>query len=927
MKHLLHRCLLIVSVSCAVFAGATPSTTGLKFIENKGQITDQYGNSRTDIDGKLAAGKGLNIFLGSGALHYQWVTSGQEQAAMYRMDVTLLGADPHARRTMEQPLPCRERYYLPSADNVIAGSFRRVVYHDIYPHIDWVLYTTSGGSFKYDFVVRPGGDPANIRLQYGGTNQLSLDKNGNCSATTPSGTITEQAPVSYEQQSGRNISSHFHLAGDVLSFQTGAYQGTLVIDPSIAWGTYFGGGDYDDMNGVAVGKNGFVYAVGSTNSTGNIATTGAYQTTFAGGANSGGSDALLCKFDPAGNLVWSTYYGGADADLGKKVAIDTAGGIYIAGWAGSTTGIATSGSYQPARVGGADRYNAFVVKFDTAGQRVWGTYCGGSNDATTTNPLDLCADNSGNIFLAFTTESTGIVTTNGAHQATLNGYDNAFLVKFNADGQVAWATYYGGETADYPYAIATDISGNLYLAGRSQSVSGIATSGAYQVSNNGSQDAFLSKFSPNGQLLWGTYYGGLGLDRGYGVTADSLGQVYLAGITNSASGIATPGSYQPTLAANDGFLAKFNTNGQRIWGTYYGGAGSESIWALHAATNNSIYCTGQTSSTGAIATSEGLQQTFSGSVDILLSKFDSSGTLAWGSYLGGQDAEVGFALRGDAEGHLYLCGRTNSAAGIATGSGYQGSFAGGTYDGFLIKINDCNLPIQMGVIDGPDIVCAGSTHTYAVSFTGAASYHWDIPDSWTGNSPTDHIPVTFNGQSGVLRVTAGNACGISDTATIGITVNPMPDTPVVSRNNNQLSVTASYASYQWNKDGQPINGAAAAAYTANSNGIYTVTVSNEQGCSVTSAPVDISITGIGSPLSERGIYVYPNPTTGDVRIYLPEACEVWVSGMDGRLMQRRVLPKGTHTISLERYAAGLYLVQVRNERGTFIGTAKISKTE
>jgi hypothetical protein len=201
------------------------------------------------------------------------------------------------------------------------------------------------------------------------------------------------------------------------------------------------------------------------------------------------------------------------------------------------------------------------VKFDASGTRLWGTYYGGND---TDWGYSCTTDAIGNVYLAGYTESTNSVTiaTSGAHQTSIGGYDDAFLVKFDASGTRLWGTYYGGTSDDYGRSCTTDASGNVYLAGWTSSTTAIATSGAHQTTYGGYWDAFLGKFDASGTRLWGTYYGGSDWDFGYSCTTDASGNVYLAGWTMSTNAIATSGAHQATIGGGrDVFLVKFDGNG------------------------------------------------------------------------------------------------------------------------------------------------------------------------------------------------------------------------------------------------------------------------------------------------------------------------------------------------------------------------------
>src|SRR5581483_2345503 len=169
---------------------------------------------------------------------------------------------------------------------------------------------------------------------------------------------------------------------------------------------------------------------------------------------------------------------------------------------------------------------------------------------------------------------------------------------------------YGGFWDENGFSLALDASNNVYVTGYTTSSNGISTAGAYRTSLVGGQNIFVAKFNSSGSsLLWGTYYGGGNSDLGDAIAIDASNNVYITGLTQSTSGIATIGTYQTSNAGGqDAFVAKFNPTGSSlIWGTYYGGPSNDYAGniALDAAGN--VYITGVASSTTGIATAGAYQ--------------------------------------------------------------------------------------------------------------------------------------------------------------------------------------------------------------------------------------------------------------------------------------------------------------------------------
>lgn len=488
----------------------SPIPRHLKFIKNSGQVTDQRGSPRSDLHSKLKAADKLNIFTGSGILVYQWQQSGR----MYRAEASLIGASSNVQPVYEVPLSYSERYIGKGAD-IVAHAYGRLVYPDIYPNIDWVLYSTSSGHLKYDFVVHPGGKVSDIKLQYSGATAITLQKDGSLSVSTPMGALGEQAPVSYTRE-GKAVGSRFIVNDNIISFDVDHYNGTLIIDPELSWSTYYGGLSKDYADAVTVDPVGNTYISGYSLSADNIATTGAFQTTYEGAdiTNNGG-DAFIAKFDCSGEPLWATYYGGEAAERAWNVVADDYGHIYIAGFTNllsglpSTDNLATPGSHQP-NPGGSDG-DLFLAKFDSTGNRIWATYYGGSGkENSVTLPAGLALDNYGHVYLCGTTNSTASIATAGSYQSILSGSNDAFLVQFDTTGIRNWATYYGGSGNDRGETLICDTAGNVYMTGITTSSNNIATTGAHQTSFGGGNDAFLVKFNSSGSRQWATYYGGSG---------------------------------------------------------------------------------------------------------------------------------------------------------------------------------------------------------------------------------------------------------------------------------------------------------------------------------------------------------------------------------------------------------------------------------
>jgi len=551
-----------------------------------------------------------------------------------------------------------------------------------------------------------------------------------------------------------------------LSFFTLFTHGSNALT-TISWSSYFGGADYDNIRYIAKGPDGTVYVAGSTNSADHIATAGSFQPAYRGGSNFSGSDAFLARFSADGHLLWATYYGGENSDVASGLAVDTSGNVYLCGWTASDTGMATSGSYQSVRASawaGPDRFDAFLVKFNASGSRLWSTYVGGSNDGFIGNPMGLSVSASGAVTLSISTESADMVVSAGAHQPAAGGGLDGYLISFDASGSRLFATYHGGEADDRVAAVCNDKDGNILLTGYTQSIAGISSAGSAQPAIAGAQDAYLAKFSANGSLIWSTYCGGGSVDRGAAVTCDSSGSVYLGGVTLSNAAIATAGSFQQGYAGGangDGFIIRYRPTGEKVWGSYYGGTGSDQVNVL-SWKGGVLWVAGATSSEDSMSTAGGPQQVFGGTMDGFVARLtDDGATRLWATYYGGVDGDLISGIVADDSGVVYLCGSTASGTGIATPDAHQAIFNGGEYDGFMAKLKDCQLPV-------PVIVQAGSRLATSMPY---ATYQWNrngVPI--TGATDSVYVATTSGDYS--VTVSAGDGCsaisGVIHVALTGI---------------------------------------------------------------------------------------------------------------------------------------------------------------
>lgn len=600
----------------------------------------------------------------------------------HRFTVALQGSNTNPQVVAEKQAAYTETYL--NAGNNIQNvkSFERITLKNVYKGIDWVIYNKDG-FMEYDFIVHPGSDASQIKLKVTDADEMQIAENGSLKIKTRLGEVTEKAPVSFDE-AGNKLATSFRKNSDgTLGFEVAnAPKGKMLrIDPIVVWATYYGGPSHDSAEACATDSNGNVYLKGTTSSTVGIASGGGYQTTpnssntdfvvkfsstgsrlwgtytdqshglfsqiavdaagnvfvtgetsneFNFGAtvhqeNFGGGplDAYIIKINANGTLGWKTFYGGNGTDYGKSCSVDANGNVYLAGYSNSTNGIATSGSFKSSYSQNENSeyrpYDAYLVKFTNNGTRLWGTYIGGSNNE---EAYSCTVDAMGNVYIAGQTNSSDGIGYKGFKNAISgNGLDDGFLIKFNASGQRQWGTYYGGNYYEHVFACTTDLAGNVYIAGRTESFEGIASNGYQNTGGqgiHGGADGFLAKFTGSGNREWGTYYGtGQYDDWGMACKTDLKGNVYLAGFSQTPSGEVS----LPSKA----FIIKYSNSGQYIWDQAYQGNIGSSGYGLATDASGNAYLCGMTSSTSGISFAA-YQSMLAGEFDGFLIKINGFGS-------------------------------------------------------------------------------------------------------------------------------------------------------------------------------------------------------------------------------------------------------------------------------------------------------------
>jgi hypothetical protein len=354
------------------------------------------------------------------------------------------------------------------------------------------------------------------------------------------------------------------------------------IGSALAYSTYIGGSGAEEGFGISLDASGDAYLTGLTQSSDFPTTPGAFQTKC--GCTSGVDDAFVTELNPSGSaLVYSTYLGGSNQDVGWGIAVDTSDNAYVIGSTCSTDFPTTPGAFQTSYQGGGCMLgDAFVTKLNPSGSAlVYSTYLGGSN---TEWGIGLAVDASGDAYVTGTTFSTDFPTTPGAFQTVCNQgsgcgtYGDAFVTELNPSGSaLVYSTYLGGSFYEQSNGLAIDAAGDVYVTGSTCSADFPTTPGAFQTRGGGDctsgdgYDAFVTQLNPPGSALaYSTFLGGSSYDTGRGVATDASRNLYVVGTTSSTDFPNTPGAFQTKCGGgcsgngSDAFVTKF-VPGPQLW--------------------------------------------------------------------------------------------------------------------------------------------------------------------------------------------------------------------------------------------------------------------------------------------------------------------------------------------------------------------------
>jgi beta-propeller repeat-containing protein len=271
----------------------------------------------------------------------------------------------------------------------------------------------------------------------------------------------------------------------------------------------------------------------------------------------------------------------------------------------------------------------------------------------------------------------------GSDEVVFEAEDYDHSVPLTIDMALTYSTYLGGSGQDAATSIATDLNGNVYVTGWSESLDFPEAAGA-RLGSPGGVDVYVAKLNPAGRLIYVTYIGGSGDDQGYGIAVDNSGAAVIVGSTYSTNFPIVNAAQPRPGGGRDSFVAKLNAAGSALsFSTYVGGSGADNANGVSLDQQGNIYIAGETASAN-FPVLNAFQKQLGGGEDAFVAKLSGTGVLLYSTYIGGVADDRATAVAVDALGNAYITGSTYSS-NFPVMSAFQSSLGGGQ-DAFAVKV-------------------------------------------------------------------------------------------------------------------------------------------------------------------------------------------------------------------------------------------------
>lgn len=530
-------------------------------------------------------------------------------------------------------------------------------------------------------------------------------------------------------------------------------------------------------------------------------------------------DIFIAKYDGAGNLIWAINAGGKDGDKVQSITLDGLGNIYVAGEFEDTS---YWGPIMKVAEGGN---NMFVARYDTSGNVQWVRSLGTVNPSHTRGYGVTC-DVHGNVYVAGGT--LGDTYYDGNFLFTSAGDYDGLVISFDPNGTFRWATRMGGGDSDKARGVVSDMGSNIYVTGY---YSGNADFSGTSLPGHGHTDIFIAKYDTSGLLQWVTQAGDTGFERADDIDYNVNGQILITGYQSRGK---FDSRYASCQGMTDAFIAGYDAAGNNLWVTAGGGPEDDEANGVTHDSAGNVYMIGDY---GGSATFP--PYTFTGNhyAEPFIASYTPDGsTLRWVRNGTGPSNDRGTSVGIDPQGNIFACGNFDQTLTL----GSMVLPGDSLLDIFVTKLSPQNSCASSASVSG-NIVCAGMCNgTATVTSSGQAPYTY----SWN-TTPVQQTQTATGLCAGNYTVTVTDLFGCTSSANITL-IDPQPlsasafttDISCYGACDGTAGVSAtgeSPFSYSW--DTNPVQ--TSDVISGLCGGVYTVTVTDANGCS-TSSPVSLA---------------------------------------------------------------------------------------
>jgi hypothetical protein len=680
--------------------------------------------------------------------------------------------------------------------------------------------------------------------------------------------------------------------------------------PAIEWQQSYGGTEADFMNvALSTSDGGYFFAGDSYSSiTGN-------KTENSNGA----TDFWVLKTDANGTIEWQNAIGGSAYDVLYDAHQTPDGGYIIGGY--SSSGI--SGDKTESNLGEQDYW---VLKLSSTGTIEW-------QNSLRTNKNDMCTSlhptsDAGYIVGGF---SSGGV--NGDKTTASKGLDDFWILKLDVFGNISWQKTIGGSGTDMLVTIRQTTDGGYIVGGSS-----ISNASADKTENsNGAYDYWIMKLTSTGTITWQNTIGGSDMDALSDVIQTNDGGYLLGGY--SSSGISGDKS-EANLGSDDYWIVKLDPSGNISWQNTIGGTGRDVLTGIHQSADNGYVIAGYTPSGISGDKTEATYGGFSYG-DYWILKLDNSGNLIWQKTIGGNGEDLSGGLDITPDGSIIISGTSMSPISGNKTTPFYGiadfwaiklvANCTPTEEVCNAIDDDCNGLIDDGMIIyataiplGPTTVCQGNTVMFTSDYNGD-----DIQWQRNGVNIAGATSMSYTAnKAGMYTCVTTNDCGTTTSEAINVTINKNPSAAITAAGPTSFcaggSVTLNVTpvpgcTYQWYKGGGLIFGATGTSYVASTPGNYKCYVTKiATGCYKSSNSIPVTITcKENNNESQNELTVYPNPANQSIAVlsnFVGENTITIIDAVGNNVMQMNTSATLLE-INISNLPAGMYSVLLQNTNG------------